>query len=238
MPPVVAAGAAIAGAVGTAATAAVGALSAVGLANGLMIAGTGLSLIGKATGSKTLSNIGLGFSAAGGVTGLATGFGSRAAEAATVSGNTAKTTKLLGVDNIDETLAATTKGTKTLDQLKTFKPTGAMTQSTDAFMDSASNIGYSPLLQNSPTETPNFLQRAGDTLRKYDTTANVLMGMGNAYMSTRGTQAQEDMFDKRLDFEREQIARQQNNFGAPTQQYQVPTVQRTPGTVRPLLRRN
>lgn len=237
MPPVAAAGAAIAGSIGAAATAAVGAISAVGLANGLMIAGTGLSLIGKATGSKTLSNIGLGFSAAGGVTGLATGFGAKAAESATatVSGNTAKTTKLLGADNIDETLAATTKGAKTVDQLKNFKPSGVMTDSMDSFADAAKNIGSDPLVQ---IDNTSFLQRAGDTLRKYDTTANVLMGMGNAYMSTRSTQAQEDIFDKRLDFEREQIERQQNNFGAPTQQYQVPTVQRTPGTVRPLLRRN
>lgn len=221
------------------AAAVTGAISSVGLAAGLTLTGTALTLVGKITKSKTLSNIGLGFSTAGGITGLAKGFGPEATDAATstVSGSTGKTTKLLKTDNIDQTLAATTKGAKTLEGLKQFKPGGVMTDSMDSFDDAAKNIGNDPLV---PVDNASFLQRAGDTLRKYDTTANVLMGMGNAYMNTRSTQAQEDMFDKRLDFEREEIARRQNNFGVPTNRHQVPSVQRTPGTVtaHSLLRRN
>lgn len=219
MPPVAAAGAAIAGAVGTAATAAVGAISALTLAEGLMLTGTAVGLIGQAAGSKTLTKIGMGMSLAGGVTGLVKG---NAAGTQTISGDNAKTTQLLDVDNMDDILGQNTKGAKTIDDFKTFTPTKPMTQSTDAFNNSAKLIGEGGMNEQS------FLQRASNTLMKPDMMGNVLMGMGNAYMQTRGMQSQEDINKSRLDFEREQIDRRERNYGAPTSYAQPPGLRRVP----------
>ena len=70
MPPVAAIGAAIGGAVSAGAAAVgsmVGGLTLTGLAKGASIVGTGMQLIGMATGSKTLSKIGMGMSLASGI---------------------------------------------------------------------------------------------------------------------------------------------------------------------------
>jgi hypothetical protein len=63
--------------------------------------------------------------------------------------------------------------------------------------------------------------------------ANVAMGMGNAYMQNTGIEAQKDMFDKRLEFDREQVARTERNYGAPSTPYNLPLLQRVPGTFQP-----
>lgn len=243
MPMVAAAGAAIGTAVSAGAAAvgaAVGGLSAAGLASGLMIAGTGLQLVGKVTGSKTLSNIGFGFSMAGGVTGLATSMTGKMAEKATISGTNAKPTKPLSVDNIDDALSSTTKGAKNIGDLRKFEPAGAMTQSADKTMKAIDSIGETPSMNLGQAavvagemDNAGFFQRAGTTLRKYDTMANVAMGMGNAYMQNTGIEAQKDMFDKRLEFDREQVARTERNYGAPSTPYNLPLLQRVPGTFQP-----
>lgn len=233
MPGAAAVGGAIAGAIGSAATAAIGALSAVGIAEGLVIAGSGLGLIGQATGNKTLSKIGLGFTMAGDITGLAKNVSAKNAATTAISGDTAKTTRLLDVDNIENSLAETTKGAKTIGDLQTFKPAGIMSESADAFKNSANSINFNPssVTGAAALDEPGFLQRAGLTLRKYDTAANMLMGMGNAYMQTRGIQAQEDMLGDRLDFEQKQIDRQVKNYGSPSTNYAVPGIRRVPGIV-------
>lgn len=233
MPPIAAAGAAVASSLAAVGTAAIGALSAVGIAEGLVIAGTGLGLIGQATGNKTLSKIGLGFTMAGGITGLAKNVSAKNAATTAISGDTAKTTRLLDVDNIENSLAETTKGAKTMGDLQTFKPAGIMSESTDAFKNGANSINFNPssVTGAASLDEPSFLQRAGLTLRKYDTAANVLMGMGNAYMQTRGIQAQEDMLGDRLDFEQKQIDRQTKNYGAPSTGYAAPGIKRVPGIV-------
>ena len=244
MPPLAAAGAAIGAAVSAGAAAvgaAVGGLSAAGLASGLMIAGTGLQLVGTLTGSRTLSNIGFGFSMAGGVTGLATSMTGKMAEKATISGTNAKPTKPLSVDNIDDALSSTTKGAKNIGDLRKFEPAGAMTQSADKTMKAIDSIGETPSMNlgqaaaiNSELEDRvKYLERSGATLRKYDTMANVAMGMGNAYMQNTGIEAQKDMFDKRLEFDREQVARTERNYGAPSTPYNLPLLQRVPGTFQP-----
>lgn len=244
MPMVAAAGAAIGTAVSAGAAAvgaAVGGLSAAGLASGLMIAGTGLQLVGKMTGSKTLSNIGFGFSMAGGVTGLATSMTGKMAEKAAISGTNAKPTKPLSVDNIDDALSSTTKGAKSIGDLRKFEPAGAMTQSADKTMQSINNLNETPSLNlgqsaaiaNELEDRVKYLERSGATLRKYDTMANVMMGMGSAYMQNTSLEAQKDMFDKRLEFDREQVARTERNYGAPSTPYNLPLLQRVPGTFQP-----
>lgn len=211
-------------------TAAVAAISTIGLAQGMMLVGTALSFAGQMTGSKTLTNIGVGFSMAGGISGLASSAINRGSQQA-VSGSNSKSTSLLETDTIDSTLAGTTKGSKTMSDLQTFTPEKPMSQSVDAFNDSASKIGGSPFSDS--TQEASFLNRAGATLRKYDTAANVLMGMGDAYMQTRGTQAQEDMLDKRLEFEQKEIDRKTATYGAPSSggSYAVPGIKRVPGIV-------
>lgn len=227
MPPV----AALAGAV-TAGTAAISALT---ITEGLMLAGTAFNLLGSATGSKALSSIGTGMTIAGGVTGIAKGIN---AAKTTISGTNASTTKLLDVDQMDNILGETTKGAKTIDNMKTFEPAGVMKSSTDSFSKSAGTIGQGvDAGMGSVVNEQSWLQRAGNTLMQPNTTANVLMGMGNAYMQTRGIQAQEDINDKRLGFDREQVERVNNNFAAPTVQAAMPNVRRNSVHTVPLLRR-
>lgn len=220
----------IAAAAGTFLAANAGAIAA-----GLTIVGTGLTIAGQVTGSKTLSKIGLGFTAAGGLAGL--GAAATRPDVATVSGSTSKTTPLLKADAIDDTLAATTKGAKTMDQLKTFEPVGAMTDSMDKFQGASNAINATQM--GNVVDQNGFLQRAGNTLKKYDTTANMLMGMGNAYLQTRHIQGQEDINKRNLGFARDEVERVQSNYSAPSQPVTVPNIKRVPGvvTTHSLLRR-
>ena len=231
--PVAAAVATGAAAAGAAVAAAASTITLAGLAQGLMIVGTGLSLVGQLTGVKALSQIGMGMSLAGGVGGIASlalnQAGNQASRSA-VSGNTAKTTKLLDVDNIDEALAANTKGVKTMEDLQTFEPGDvAMDKSINVHNEAVNNIDQNPFAD--PAQEQSFWQRANTTLQRYDTAANMLSGMGSAYLQTRGIQAKEDMLDKQLAYDQKQIDRQVANYGAPTVQYATPGLKRVPGIV-------
>ena len=109
---------AIAAAIGTAASsamAAIGPISLAGLTQGAMIVGTGMTIVGEMTGSKTLSKIGMGIGLAGGVGSIANSMRSASSVGASALGGEKG---LLAADGIESALSAPTKGTS----LKTFDP--------------------------------------------------------------------------------------------------------------------
>lgn len=234
MPPLAAAGAAIA----TAATSAVAGLTIAGIAQGAMIAGTAMSAIGMITGNKTITKIGMGLGLAGGVGAVSNGMRGLAATrgAAGITGNSSKSAGLLAVDNIDASLAAKTPG------LKTFKaPSGTDLPSMQNFTDNAAKVGgvtptNQPVFQFNPELEKSYFQRANDTLTKYNTLFNVAGGMGDAYMVNESNQLRKDLLDKEIKFQQGNIDWQHANNSVPISNPGL-TVVRNPDAYTGLLRR-
>lgn len=204
MPAIAAVGASIAAGASTA-MAAVGSIGLAGLAQGAMIVGTGMSVIGGITGNKTLTKIGMGIGLAGGVGALANGM-----RAASSVGSSALGAEkgLLAADGIETALSAPTKGSG----LKTFDPQMSNKSAPmDAFNKGSASIdgtfNFSPELEKT------YFQRANDTLTKYNTALNIAGGMGQAYMQGEQMELQKDLLDKRLAFDQQLIDRVNTNNG-------------------------
>lgn len=197
-----------------AAVAAAGAITLEGLAVGATIVGTGAKLVGMATGSKTLQKIGDGFSMAGGL-GLAGSSLSGASKASSVTGTASKSKGLLQTDNIDDALSAPNKARAAEEGLSTFTPGKTGMSSADSFKQSAANIGttapsFDPELEK------GYLQRANETLTKYNPLMNIAGGMGEAYMMNQRMDLEKDLLDKRLNFDQQLVDRVKNNNGTPS----------------------
>lgn len=199
MPPLAAVGSAIAAGASAAATA-IGSIGLAGLAQGAMIVGTGMSIVGEMTGNKTLSKIGMGIGLAGGVGSIANSM------RASTSVMSAGSKGLLAADGIESALSAPTKGSG----LKTFPAPNASKSAPYASFDkSVANMDavFDPQLEK------NFFQRANDTLTKYNTALNIAGGMGQAYMQGQQMELQKDLLDKRLNFDQQLIDRVNVNNG-------------------------
>lgn len=193
---------AIAAAIGTAASsamAAAGTVGLAGLAQGAMIVGTGMSVIGGITGNKTLTKIGAGVALAGGVGSIANGMRGVSVMSGTEKG-------ILAADGIETALSAPTKGSG----LKTFDPQMSNKSApVDAFNKGSASIDgkFDPEFEKS------YFQRANDTLTKYNTALNIAGGMGQAYMQGEQMDLQKDLLDKRLAFDQQLVDRVATNNG-------------------------
>lgn len=198
MPAIAAVGASIAAGASTA-MAAVGSIGLAGLAQGAMIVGTGMSVIGGITGNKTLTKIGMGIGLAGGVGSIVNGMRGMSAMSTGSKG-------MLAADGIETALSAPTKGSG----LKTFDPQMSNKSSpVDAFNKGSAAIDgtFDPEFEKS------YFQRANDTLTKYNTALNIAGGMGQAYMQGEQMDLQKDLLDKRLAFDQQLVDRVATNNG-------------------------
>ena len=183
---------------------AISSIGLAGLAQGAMIVGTGMSIVGEMTGNKTLSKIGMGIGLAGGVGSIANSMRSASSVGSSALG---AEKGLLAADGIESALSAPTKGTS----LKTFDP--QMTNKSapmDAFNKGSAAIdggGFDPQLEKT------YFQRANDTLTKYNTAINIAGGMGQAYMQGQQMELQKDLLDKRLAFDQQLVDRVKVNNG-------------------------
>lgn len=192
---------AIASFVMTTAIPAISSIGLAGLAQGAMIVGTGMSVIGGITGNKTLTKIGAGVALAGGVGSIANGMRGVSVMSGTEKG-------LLAADGIETALSAPTKGSG----LKTFAPIDASRPlPVDAFNNSSAGLGFDGKFD--PEFEKSYFQRANDTLTKYNTALNIAGGMGQAYMQGEQMDLQKDLLDKRLDFEQQLVDRVNTNNG-------------------------
>lgn len=195
-------------AAGAAALSAIGTVSLAGLAQGAAIVGTGLSVVGRMTGSKTLTNIGMGIGMAGGIGMLASGVSNAAMAAGSASSLSSGAKGLLNSTN--EALSAPTKGSG----LKTF-PSSTVSigktagSSADAFYKASDAIDGS----FNPEFEKNYFQRANDTLTKYNTLLNVAGGMGQAYMVGKQMDLQKDLQGNQLAFDQQLVDRVNRNNG-------------------------
>mgnify|MGYP001593705447 FL=1 len=246
-------GAAI-GSIGTA----IGGITLSGLATGAMVAGTAISAIGVLTGSKTLTKIGMGLGLAGGVGGLAAGMtGTGALTLGSIGKNMTQGGKsgLLSTNNIDNILSAQTKGSKSASDLIGFEKQylnpgnkgGSVVGSNfekqylnpSSIASSTAGEAYRP---DADLEK-NYLQRANETLAKhntltqYNTAANVLGGMGDAYVTNEAMNLRRDLVDKQLTFDQQSVDRL-NAGNVPLGINVSPSVMRNTNTYKPLLQRN
>lgn len=178
-------------------------VTAAGVMSGLMIVGTGLQLAGKITGSKTLGNIGLGMSMAGGIGKLGQSIGG-----ATVAADTASKAAESG---ISQTLSKNTNKMGLKDPFNNLDKTSDVS---DTFKGNMSKIGKDTGLKQ---EGGSMFSDMKDSLMRYDRTANVLGGVADAYMQTRGIEAQKDMQTERLDQERDFRNEDRANLNAGSQ---------------------
>lgn len=184
------------------ASTAIGAIGGLaGLAQGAMIVGTGMSVIGGITGNKTLTKIGMGIGLAGGIGSIANGMRGVSVMSGTEKG-------LLAADGIESALSAPTKGSG----LKTFAPIDASRPlPVDAFNNSSAGLGFDGKFD--PEFEKTYFQRANDTLTKYNTALNIAGGMGQAYMQGEQMDLQKDLLDKRLAFDQQLVDRVATNNG-------------------------
>lgn len=197
-------GAAIATAASSA-VAAVGSIGLAGLAQGAMIVGTGMSIVGEMTGNKTLSKIGMGIGLAGGVGSIANSMRSASSVGASALGGEKG---LLAADGIESALSAPTKGSS----LKTFDPQMSNKSApVDAFNKGSAAIDGGSTFD--PQLEKTYFQRANDTLTKYNTALNIAGGMGQAYMQGQQMELQKDLLDKRLAFDQQLVDRVNKNNG-------------------------
>ena len=250
MPPVAALGAAIGSSIGG--------ITLGGLATGAMVAGTAMSAIGMITGNKTLTKIGMGLGFAGGVGGVAAGMTGTGARTLGSIGNSvsgAGKSGLLSTNNIDDILSAQTKGSKSASDLLDFEKQylnpgnkgGSVVGSNfekqylnpSSIASSTAGEAYRP---DADLEK-NYLQRINETLAKhntltqYNTAANVLGGMGDAYVQNEYMDLRRDLVDKQIAFD--QQAQDRLNAGnVPLGINVSPSVMRNPGAYKSLLQRN
>lgn len=239
MPPVAAIGAAIGGAVSAGAAAVgsmVGGLTLTGLATGASIVGTGMQLIGMATGSKTLSKIGMGMSLAGGI-----GQGFNAIRGGL--GSAAKSSSaLLGNSGVDDVLSSNVKGALSSEDIINNSP---LKGSGSSSLNSASNFnkasdaigaGADSIAAGSTSYSPGtkeILQKIDNTLTRYSMPMNILGGMGEAYMMKQQLDQRDRMQQRDIQFAQNAVDRRSQMPG----QFQVaPAVQFNPNAYTPLLR--
>lgn len=232
MPPLAAVGASIA--------AAASAVTLTGLATGAAIVGTGMQLVGMATGSKTLQKIGTGFSMAGGL-GLAANSAKGLMSAKSVTGG-AKSSGLLAADNIDDMLSTPIKGSSNMEGLKAFNAPKSQLSSMDSFKGNADKIGGVPTVGSSmnagfdPELEKSYFQRANETLTKYNPYMNIAGGMGEAYMMNERMDLERELLDKRLGIEQQLIDRTTRNNSTPLNIDPTINLTRNVGAYTPLLR--
>jgi hypothetical protein len=190
---------------GTAIGSAVGGLTLSGLATGASVLGAGLTAVGAITGSKTLQKVGMGFGIAGGAGLLANGL--RGASA--VTGSISKSGSLLQSNSIDDILSAPLKGSKLSGAAKDsfskvdFMNNGAALTAADSFKSNTNKIGSN--FSFDPDIEKSFFERANDTLTKYNPMLNIAGGMGQAYLMNEQFNLQKDLWDKRLNFDQQQV---------------------------------
>lgn len=195
---------AIASFVMTTAIPAISSIGLAGLAQGAMIVGTGMSVIGEITGNKTLSKIGMGIGLAGGVGSIANSMRAASTSSSLLSGGKG----LLAADGIESALAAPTKGVGS----KTFGSElwpSTTASPVDALSKGVANIDGT----FDPEFEKTYFKRANNTLTKYNTALNVAGGMGQAYMQGEQMDLQKDLLDKRLNFDQQLIDRVNTNNG-------------------------
>lgn len=233
MPPVMALGAAIAegaAAAGTAIASGIGGLTLSGLATGANIVGTGLSLVGMATGNKTLSKIGMGFSIAGGIgSGLDMAKGMLSPSTVRGSGSA-----LLNSE-ADDLISMKTKGATSTDDMLSANPklSGVQPQS-DIKMNPLSADPSSSVKTYDP-ETVSTLKRINDTLTKYSMPMNIIGGMGEAYMMKQQLDQRDRMQQRDLQMEQNAVNRRSQ---MPVNLQVAPNVQFNPSAYNGLLRGN
>ena len=180
MPPVAAIGAAIGGAVSAGAAAVgsmVGGLTLTGLATGASIVGTGMQLIGMATGSKTLSKIGMGMSLAGGI---GQGFNAISGRL----GSAAKSSSaLLGNSGVDDVLSSNVKGALSSEDIinnSPLKGSGSSSLTSASNFNKASDAigaGANSIAAGSTSYSPGtkeILQKIDNTLTRYSMPMNII----------------------------------------------------------------
>ncbi len=198
--------------IGAAIASAASAVTITGLATGAAIVGTGMQLVGMATGSKTLQKVGMGFSMASGV-GFAANGVKGLMNAKSVTGGVTKSGGLLAADNIDNALSTPLKGSKTKDGFATFDSGSKIKSSADSFKESSNAIGKNTGISFDPEFEKSYFQRANETLTQYNPMLGMVGGIGEAYMMNERMDLEKDMLDKRLAFEQQNIDRINRNNG-------------------------
>lgn len=239
MPLLAGIGAAIGGAVSAGAAAlgtAVGGLTLGGLAAGASIVGTGLQLVGMATGSKTLQKIGGGMSLVGGI---GQGFG---AVRGAMSGTPASSSSLLKGSSVDDVLSSNVKGALSSDDLinkSPLKGSGSLSLNSASNFNKASDaIDFNPDSIKSAAsavnpDTKDILQRIDNTLTRYSMPMNVIGGMGEAYMMKQQLDQRDRMQERDLAMVQNAVDRRSQ---MPGQFNTAPGVQFNPNAYTPLLR--
>lgn len=244
MPPLAAIGAAVAsgaaavgGAVASGAAAlggaigsSIGGLTLSGLAAGANIVGSGLSLIGMATGNKTLSKIGMGFSIAGGI-----GSGLNMAKDMLAPSAVRGSSSALLNSEADDLITAKTAGSTSTDDMINAKPKlSSAPDQANIKMNPISGDPSSAVNTYSP-ETRSTLERINNTLTKYSMPMNILGGMGEAYMTKQMIDQRDRMQKRELQMEQNAVDRRSQMPGN-FQTY--PNVQFNPAAYNGLLRTN
>lgn len=180
---------------------AVGGMTLAGLATGASIVGTGLQLIGMATGSNTLSKVGGFMSLAGGVGqgGVALAKGFRGAAAAESS----STSALLKGSNPEDVLSSNVKGSIAPKDLTSSSVLKGSIGDISGYSGSSSYSPPTSSVASYSPETKSTLSNISDTLTRYSMPMNVIGGMGDAYMTKQ-------MIDQRDRIQKRDIQFQQN----------------------------
>lgn len=221
---------------------AIGGLTLGGLATGASIVGTGMQLIGMATGSKTLSNIGMGMSLAGGI---GQGFNAvrggldSAAKSSSALLNNSDPSEILhdainrridgSSDNVlmggSKTLSGSSYNKFPSENSSNFnKASDAIGAGADSI--AAGSTSYSP-------GTKEILQKIDNTLTRYSMPMNIIGGMGEAYMMKQQLDQRDRMQQRDIQFAQNAVDRRSQMPG----QFQVaPAVQFNPNAYTPLLR--
>jgi hypothetical protein len=183
-----------------------------GLAQGAMIVGTGMSVIGGITGNKTLTKIGMGVGLDGGVGSIANSMRVGSSLASVDKG-------LLAADGIKSAISAPTKG---VDYRGLSPIDASQSVPAHAFNRSSAGLDYKPSSTIDgmsvtgafdPQLEKTYFQRANETLTKYNTALNIAGGMGQAYMQGEQMDLHRDLLDKRLDFDQQLVDRVKVNNG-------------------------
>ena len=214
----------------------VGGLTLGGLATGASIVGTGMQLIGMATGSKTLSKIGMGMSLAGGI---GQGFNAISGRL----GSAAKSSSaLLGNSGVDDVLSSNVKGALSSEDIinnSPLKGSGSSSLTSASNFNKASDAigaGADSIASGSTSYSPGtkeILQKIDNTLTRYSMPMNIIGGMGEAYMMKQQLDQRDRMQQRDIQFAQNAVDRRSQMPG----QFQVaPAVQFNPNAYTPLLR--
>lgn len=218
-----------------AAVEAVGGMTLAGLATGASIVGTGLQLVGMATGSKTLQKIGGGMSLVGGL-----GQGANALRGAISAGSESASTSsaLLKGSNIDDVLSSSTKGSMSPEDIiaNTKTPLKGSPGDILGYSDTATkSLDKNPLSATSSygADTKAILERIDGTLTRYNMPLNILGGMGEAYMMKQQLDQRDRIQKRDIQFAQNAVDRRSQMPG----QFPVaPAVQFNSNAYTPLLR--